>query len=132
MRTVLAILLLCSAASAQRSIQDSFDRLTKVSYFAIGGVGIAGITSEGEKDFRLLLAEPNARELFEELYLKGNRPAKAYALLGMHRIDPKRYEELVAKTPADAAVKHFSGCIGGDVPFDKIIEQISGGVYDRR
>jgi hypothetical protein len=38
---------------------EGIERLAKVEYFAFGGMGHAGVRSQGDKDFRLILSRPS-------------------------------------------------------------------------
>jgi hypothetical protein len=66
-------------------------RLSKVERFAIGGVGFAGMMSQGEKDYRSIMGSDSALDGMRELYRTGNLQAKAYALLGIHALDHKAF-----------------------------------------
>jgi hypothetical protein len=49
--SIIAALLLATAAAQSGGLRDStLDRLTKVNRFAFGGIGYAGVISQGEKD----------------------------------------------------------------------------------
>lgn len=77
---VVAAMLLGSVAQSVQPVDTVVERLTKVEIFAFGGVGYAGTTSPGEKDYKAILSRPTALADFEQLYSSGNAMAKAYAL----------------------------------------------------
>jgi hypothetical protein len=58
------------AALADDAVTAAVLRLSTVDKFAFSGVGYAGVTSKGEVDFKVLLAqpEPTALNAFEKLY----------------------------------------------------------------
>jgi hypothetical protein len=88
-----ALLAAAIAASGQPS-DSTFERIAKVDRFAFGGIGYAGITSQGEKDYKLILSRPSAVADFERLLSVGNPQAKSYALVGIHALNPNRFKEL--------------------------------------
>jgi hypothetical protein len=71
-----------------------FNRLSNVDLFAFGPTGIAGVISQGEKDYRLILSRPAAMTELERLLSVGNSQAKCYALVGIRTISPSRFKEL--------------------------------------
>jgi hypothetical protein len=86
MLTVFCTSLLGATGAPQhkgKSPDALLNRMAKVHAFAFGGVGFGFATSEGELDYRTLLARPSAREDFERLFAMGNAQAKCYALVGL-------------------------------------------------
>jgi len=105
-------------------------RLSRVSIFAIGGVGFAGATSAGEKDFRVLMIDPQAEQAFEDLYVHGNNQAKAYALLGLHTLRPQRFHEIYDKlSTTGEEVSVMQGCIASKRKLKTIAQEIDGGSF---
>jgi hypothetical protein len=89
-------------------------RLKSVEIFAIGPVGYAGVTSIGEMDYHLVSLQPPERalKLFNDLFALGNVQAKAYALVGIRKLDAARFKELDAKLSSSTdSVRVESGCI---------------------
>jgi hypothetical protein len=106
------------------------DRLSKVERFAFGPTGYAGRTSAGEKDFRTVLARGSALADFEELFHKGNIQAKSYALVGILKLNPTRFEELVRPLrDSKKIVTTMKGCIVLHEPLAQILKQIEAGKY---
>ena len=128
------LLLRVAPASSQRPVEQSIQRLAQVGTFAFGGVGIAGVTSQGEKDFRVIMAQPpdRALALFEELYKSGNLQAKCYALAGIRTLKAERFKELYAAAvqPWSGHVTTMQGCIMSSEHFRDIVRQIDKGNYD--
>src|SRR6188474_195330 len=77
-------------------------RLAAVDRFAFGGVGFAGVISEGETDLKFILSQPSPAALASlvRLYADGNPQAKAYALAGVKKLSRRRYRELLAEARA--------------------------------
>jgi len=126
----LAILVFFCAAStalADDSVTAAVDRLSRVERFAFGGVGFAGVTSNGEIDFKLIFAQPESIALnaFEKLYVIGNPQGKSYALSGIKNLKPQRFSELmasIAKSTEEVAV--MRGCIVSHEALRDITKQI--------
>jgi hypothetical protein len=128
-----AILMLCGfAVRADDSVVSAVKRLSAVEKFAFGGVGYAGVTSKGEIDFKLILSQPQTTALsaFEELYATGNPQGKSYALSGMKKLNPHRFNELLAAlgTSTDE-VEVMRGCILSHEPLRDVAKQIERGKF---
>ena len=131
--TAVFLLIAGVLAQAETPVDPTLDRLSHVSIFAFGGVGIAGVTSEGEKDFRTVLARPSALPQFEQVFATGNLQAKAYALIGIRRFDLHRYNELsVPLRNISQKVTVFRGCLGSHEPFSSLLQNIDAGHYDAK
>jgi hypothetical protein len=106
------------------------ERLSKVETFAFGPTGYAGVTSNGEKDFRTSLGGSSALTDFEKLFAEGTIQAKSYALVGIHRLDSSRFNEL-SRTVRDSkeSVTVMKGCIISHESFTHILKQIESGEY---
>src|SRR5450755_2984850 len=111
--SILAIsLIFVSVANAGDSVDSVLDRLARVGQFAFGGTGYAGVTSQGEKDFRVILSRPSAEADFEKLFAVGNPQGKSYALAGIRALDSRRFKQ-VSGPVLDSAeeVVTQNGCI---------------------
>ena len=85
---VVAVLLSAATAQSGEPVDLPFERLANIDRFAFGGIGYAGLTSQGEKDYKLILARPSAMADFERLLSSGNSQAKSYALVGIRFLIP--------------------------------------------
>ena len=134
MKLWMVLVVLMSAVSAQPSepVDSTFERLAKVDRFAFGGIGDAGITSQGEKDYKLILARPSALADFEKLLPAGNPQAKSYALLGIRALNPDRFKELSRKLrESKIEVVTQSGCIEYQEPLEIVLKHIEAGEYSK-
>jgi hypothetical protein len=106
------------------------DRLSKVERFAFGPTGYAGVTSAGERDFTTVLGRGSALTDFEKLLAEGNLQAKSYALVGIHKLNPTRFEQL-ARPLRDSKerVTTMKGCIISHEPLALVLKQIESGKY---
>ena len=136
MRTCLLLLWLVASitrSSAETPDDPVFRRLASVDVFAFGGVGFAAETSQGERDYKLLLARASALTDFERLFTVGNIQAKCYALVAIRELNRRRFAELSpVLRDSQAVVMTMSGCIGGREPLSTVIARIESGDYPRR
>jgi hypothetical protein len=123
---VLAVAFLTSLTAG-----DAFHDLSDIDAFAFGGIGAAGIISPGEVAFRELLGKPDALAEFQRLLEKGNLPAKCYALVAIHALDPSGYAAAVTRfEKSNKPVKTIGGCIIGTEPMRSVVANISAGRFD--
>ena len=128
--TGIFLLLTSVLAQAEQLADPTLNRIAGVGVFAFGGVGIAGVTSQGEKDYRVILSGSSALAEFETLFATGNPQAKAYALVGILALDVERYEQLSAPLrQASLKVTIQHGCVISHVPFSAILKGIDAGGY---
>ena len=113
---------------------DSHDRvvesLLKVPQFAFGGVGFAGVTSEGEKDYTAILARPSAQNDFEKAFQTGNIEAKCYALVALFKLNHDKFVQLAAPLrKSDAQVNSMTCCIVTKRAVSAVVSEIETGLY---
>jgi hypothetical protein len=135
-RSAIALLLLLAPSTyAQRSFSDAINRIATAKVFAFGGIGFAGTTSEGEVDFRVIVAQPPNAALgaFEKLYATDNPQTKAYALAGIRKLDRRRFEQLRVSLRSSAQqVRTEDGCIVSERSLETIAKRLESGGYDLR
>jgi hypothetical protein len=120
----------CAAQTQTPKPDDVVAHLSKTEVFAFGGVGFAGTTSGGEKDFKTILSRPTALADFETVFSSGNAMAKAYALVGIRDLKPERFQALAASVrDSKEKVVTMHGCIMDRETFAAIIKQIDAGQY---
>jgi hypothetical protein len=129
---VVSVVSAVTAALADDAVTAAVLRLLAVDKFAFGGVGYAGVTSKGEVDFKVLLAqpEPTALNAFEKLYATGNPQGKSYALSGIKKLNPKRFKELkesIANSTEEVEV--MRGCIVSHEALRDVAKQIDQGKF---
>ncbi len=128
---IAALLLTVAVAQAAEPFETTFNRLVKVEHFAFGGTGFAGQISQGQKDYELILSRPSALADFERLYTVGNPQAKAYALVGIRKINPERFQQLAQPLRgSQEKVVTMGGCIVSHEVFAGVIRNIESGNYD--
>ena len=105
--------------------------LRKTMTFALGGVGFAGVMSEGERTLREILKEPDAARRLESVLPDASPAGQLYALLGLRLRDRAAYERALEKYRAnDGKVQTMRGCIIQRESFRDVVKQIEHGDYD--
>jgi hypothetical protein len=129
--TLTVIVLLLLPLSGNAAENDAFKRVASARYFAFGGIGIVGTTSDEEIGFRAILASKTAGADFARLLKVGNAEGKCYALVGLRLIDRAAFEEQ-AKAVLDAHVEieTVSGCNVMKQPMSAVVTSIRAGNYD--
>jgi hypothetical protein len=111
--------------------EDAYKELLKIEYFAFGGVGFAGQTSDGESAFRVILSSHKAKKYFELVLSKSNKPAKLYAFCGLREIDSTLFLQKVKDySDTTVLVSTMRGCSRDDERFTDIVQEIRAGFYD--
>jgi hypothetical protein len=105
--------------------------LQKTATFAMGGVGYAGVMSEGERSLREILKEADAAARLESIMPKASAAGQLYALLGLRLRDHAAFQRVLEKYRGnDAKVATMRGCIMQRESFRKLLEEIERGEYD--
>ena len=111
--------------------QQAYKQLLSVRCFAFGGVGYAGVTSEGEKAYRAIAAGTNALALFSAALTNGNAQAKLYALCGIRQFAPRTFEaQSKSLLSANPQVETMSGCMVSNEFATNVVARIASGSYD--
>ena len=130
-----SLFVISNSVMATRSFADQADpivtRMAKVDQFSFGGVGFAGVMSQGETDFKLILARPSASADFERVFARGNLQAKAYALVAMHSLDLKKFKTLSDLVRlSNEKVTIMQGCILSKKGMGLVVNAIESGAYN--
>ena len=129
-RRIIAMMLLVTGIVHSQDTDPAFSRLVHVDRFAFGGIGYAGVISQGEKDYKNILARPSALEQFERVLSAGNPQGKSYALVGIRKLSPARFEELSRSLRGSKEmVTTEHGCIELHETVRAVVEQIQKGQY---
>jgi hypothetical protein len=129
---ITALLLAAAAAQSGGSSDSTFERLAKVDRFAFGGIGYAGVISQGEKDYKVIFSRPSAMADFERLLLVGNSQAKGYALVGIRALGPSRFKELShSMRDSKEGLLTDKGCIVSHEPLGVVLNRIEAGEYSK-
>jgi len=118
-------------SSGGPTANEAYQQLLSTKFFAFGGVGFAGTTSEGERAFHAIAASTNALELFTAVLAQGNTQSQLYALCGIRRLAPEKFDVLAkAIVVANPKVSTMAGCVGRDDRASNVVAHIAGGLYD--
>jgi hypothetical protein len=110
---------------------DTDSGVEKAGTFALGGVGVAGTMSAGERALREVLKKPDAVAQLEALIPNASPSGKLYALLGLRTRDRAAYERALEKCRStDAKVQTARGCILSQESFRDLLKEIERGQYD--
>lgn len=115
---------------SHHSTDAVLDRLSKVPNFAFGPVGVAGLPSQGELDYKQVLARPSALKDFEKLFQSTAIEAKCYALTGLFKLNHDEFLKLAQPfRTGDAKASVMSGCIMRHEAVASILSEIESGIY---
>ena len=137
MRTLIIILIAGIGSSqpgisAGTSSEDSAARdLAAAKSLAFGGVGVAGLTSEGERNLRAVLERPDAAQQLQGALAHATPAGTLYILVGLRRCDRATYQKVfdsLARPGDDVEV--VRGCMISKEPFRKLLSQIQDGRFD--
>ena len=110
---------------------ERIEGLQTAGSFALGGVGVAGTMSAGERALREILNNPDAVSRLEALLPNASPAGKLYAILGLRVRDRAAYERALEKFRAtDAKVETARGCMLGHESFGDLVKEIERGEYD--
>ena len=108
--------------SAGNSSEDSAARdLAAAKSLAFGGVGVAGLMSEGERNLRAVLERPNASQQLQAALAHATPAGKLYILVGLRRCDRAAYQKVfdsLARPNDDVEV--VRGCMISKEPFRQV------------
>jgi hypothetical protein len=128
--TVLGVAILSLAVSHLRAAEAATE-LQSAGSFALGGIGVAGTMSAGERALRELLKEPDALTQLEKLVSSASPAGKLYALLGLRIRDRAAYERALEKCRTiDVKVQTARGCMLQQESFRDLLKEIARGQYD--
>lgn len=127
---VLSVLLGMAAGFAgEHSNAESV--LEKTSSFALGGVGVVGSMSQGERSLREILKEADASARLQKMLPNASPAGQLYALLGLRMRDRAAYQRALPKYGvSDAKVETARGCMLGQESFRDLVKEIEHGDYD--
>jgi hypothetical protein len=117
---------------AGTSSKDSAPRdLAAAKSLAFGGVGVAGLMSEGERNLRAVLERPDASQQLQAALDHATSAGTLYILVGLRQCDHGAYQKVfdsVALPNDDVEV--VRGCMISKVPFRQLLSQIQDGRFD--
>ena len=118
--------------SAGSSSENSAARdLAAAKSLAFGGVGVAGLMSEGERNLRAVLERPDAAQQLQAALAHATPVGTLYILVGLRRCDHAAYQKVFdsVSRPEDK-VEVVRGCMISKEPFRQVLSQIQEGRFD--
>lgn len=115
------------AATSENAARD----LASAKSFAFGGIGVAGLTSEGERNLRAVLQESDASQQLQSAVARATPAGKLYILVGLRRCDRAAYQKVLDSLvrPKDD-VEVARGCMISRESFSQLLSQIQNGQFD--
>ncbi len=118
--------------SVRASSENSAARdLTAAKSLAFGGVGVAGLMSEGERNLRAVLQQPDASQQLQAALAHATPAGKLYILVGLRRCDRAAYQKVFdsLSRPSDE-VEVVRGCMVSKEAFRQLLSQLNDGRFD--
>ena len=126
------IVLSQSVISIATSSEDSAVQDVAVAKsLAFGGVGVAGLMSEGERNLRAVLERPDASQQLQAAFPRATAAGKLYILVALRRCDRTAYQKVFDSLgrPNDD-VQVVRGCMISKEAFRQVLLQIQDGQFD--
>jgi hypothetical protein len=105
--------------------------LAAAKSLGFGGVGVAGLISEGERNLRGVLERPDASQLLQAALPHATSAGTLYILVGLRRCDRAAYQKIfdsLARSKDDVEV--VCGCMISKEPFRQVLSQVQDGRFD--
>src|SRR5215211_3682127 len=98
---------------------------------AFGGVGVAGLMSEGERNLRAILELHDASQQLQAALAHATSAGRLYILVGLRRCDRAAYQKVFySLTGPGDDVEVVRGCMISKEPFRQVLSQIQDGRFD--
>jgi hypothetical protein len=105
--------------------------LAAAKSFALGGIGVAGLMSEGERNLRAVLHQSDASQQLQAALAHATPAGKLYILVGLRRCDRAAYQKIFASfAPPNDQVEVARGCMISREPFSRLLSEIQDGRFD--
>jgi hypothetical protein len=129
---IAGIMLAQSGVSVAATSDNSAARdVAAAKSFAFGGVGVAGLMSEGERNLRAVLELPDASQQLQAALARATPAGKLYILVGLRKCDRAAYQKISGSlgVPNDN-VEVARGCMISKEPFRQLLSEIQEGRFD--
>ena len=105
--------------------------LAAAKSLAFGGVGAAGLMSEGERNLRAVLAQPDASQQLQAALAHATPAGTLYILVGLRRCDRAEYQKVFdSLVRSNDEVEVVRGCMISKEPFHQVLSQVQDGRFD--
>ena len=105
--------------------------LAAAKLFAFGGIGVAGLMSEGGRNLRAVLERSDASQQLQGALAHATPAGELYILVGLRRCDRAAYQKVidsVARPNVDVEIAR--GCMISREPFRQLLSQIQDARFD--
>jgi hypothetical protein len=118
--------------SPGNSSEDSAVRdLAAAKSLAFGGVGVAGLMSEGERNLRAVLDRPDASQQLQAAFPHATPAGTLYILVGLRRCDRTAYQKVFdSLSRSNGDVEVVRGCMISKERFRQVLSQVQDGRFD--
>src|SRR5438094_10415878 len=104
--------------------------LAAAKSFAFGGIGVAGLMSEGERNLRAVLDRPDASQHLQAALAHATPAGELYILVGLRRCDRAAYEKIsTSLSVSNDNVEVARGCMVSREPFRLLLSPIQDGRF---
>jgi hypothetical protein len=105
--------------------------LAAAKTFAFGGIGVAGLMSDGERNLRAILDRSDASQQLQASLIHATPAGELYILVGLRRCDPVAYQKMFPSLAhRNDAVEVARGCMITREPFNRLLSEIQHGDFD--
>jgi hypothetical protein len=131
--TLVAGIVLAQLATSQAAPPENAAArdLASAKSFAFGGIGVAGLMSQGERNLRAVLQGPDASRQLQVALAHATPAGELYILVGLRRCDRAVYQKIfgsVARPDNDVEVAR--GCMISREPFRQLLSEVHDGRFD--
>jgi hypothetical protein len=124
---LLQLKIIAATSSDNSAVRD----LAAAKSLAFGGVGVAGLTSEGERNLRAVLERPDASQQLQAALSHATSAGKLYILVGLRRCDRNAYQRIVNSLGRFSDdVEVVRGCMVSKESFREALSQVEDGQFD--
>jgi hypothetical protein len=125
------VLVQSGVVAATESENSAVRDLAATKSFAFGGIGVAGLMSEGERNLRLVLERPDASQQLQAAFAHATPAGELYTLVALRHCDRAAYQKVFNSLPRpNDDVEVARGCMISREPFRQLLSQIHDGRFD--
>jgi hypothetical protein len=131
--TLIALVALaqCNISAETLSEKSAARDLAAAKSFAFGGIGVAGLMSDGERKLRAVLDRSYASQQLQASLIHATPAGELYMLVGLRRCDPAAYQKIIRSLAhRNDQVEVARGCMISWEPFDRLLSEIQDGHFD--
>jgi hypothetical protein len=129
---IAGIVLSQPGVSAGKPSEGSVVRdLAAAKSLAFGGIGVAGLMSEGERNLRAVLDRPDASQQLQAALGQSTPAGTLYILVGLRRCDRPAYQKIFdSLSRSNGDIEVVRGCMISKEPFRQVLSQVQDGRFD--